>query len=163
MYDFHYNFIKRIYPGDPTIFLFADMDSVMYYVKTEDLQKDMELSSSKFDFSEYPLFIQKRIEKSCKNSRMSWTAKLPINIQKAIFRSIYPESCLSICRFKVKDVFHQILEGRKKKKETRGIDQSGKKKLKHDNDKDYLKNQRTTNHIAQSTKKWTWGWKFKFP
>lgn len=53
MYDFHYNFIKRIYPGDRTIFLFADMDFVMYYVKTKDLQKDMEFSSSKFDFSEY--------------------------------------------------------------------------------------------------------------
>lgn len=53
MYDFNYNFIKRIYPLNRAILLFTDTDSLTYHIKTEDLKNDMKSLSSKFDFSEY--------------------------------------------------------------------------------------------------------------
>ena len=40
MYDFHYNYIKQKY-GDKTKLLFADTDSLMYEIQTEDFYMDI--------------------------------------------------------------------------------------------------------------------------
>ena len=41
MYDFHYNHMKRLYPGDAARLLFTDTDSLAYVIKTDDIYKDM--------------------------------------------------------------------------------------------------------------------------
>ena len=54
MYDFHYNYIKRKY-GDKAKLLFANTDSLMYEVQTEDFYKDISADvKHRFDTSAYP-------------------------------------------------------------------------------------------------------------
>ena len=48
MYEFHYNFIKSKFDAN---LLFADTDSLVYEIKTEDVYEDKNL----FDFSDYSL------------------------------------------------------------------------------------------------------------
>ena len=53
MYDFHYNHMKRLYPGDAARLLFTDTDSLAYVIKTDDIYKDMLEHKEKYDFSGY--------------------------------------------------------------------------------------------------------------
>ena len=48
MYEFHYNFIKSKFDAN---LLFANTDSLVYEIKTEDVYEDKNL----FDFSDYSL------------------------------------------------------------------------------------------------------------
>eukprot|EP00111_Clytia_hemisphaerica_P012200 TCONS_00035812-protein len=54
MYDFHYNHIKSLYPGDQSKLLFTDTDSLCYSIKTNDIYQDMLPNSHLYDFSDYP-------------------------------------------------------------------------------------------------------------
>ena len=54
MYDFHYNYIKTKY-GDNAKLLFTDTDSLVYEIKTKDLDKDIKPDiKERFDTSDYP-------------------------------------------------------------------------------------------------------------
>jgi len=53
MYEFHYDFIKAKY-DDKAKLCYTDTDSFIYWIKTEDLYKDMLQHSDLFDFSDYP-------------------------------------------------------------------------------------------------------------
>ena len=51
MYKFHYKFIKRKYNDK---LLFADTDSLVYEIKTEDVYEDFYKDKNLLDFSDYP-------------------------------------------------------------------------------------------------------------
>ena len=54
MYDFHYNFVKKLYPGDMSKLCFTDTDSFLYLLKTKDIYRDMMLKHHDlFDFSNF--------------------------------------------------------------------------------------------------------------
>lgn len=53
MYDFHYNYIKKMY-GNNAELLFTDTDSLMYEIKTEDVYEDIKNDLDKFDTSDFP-------------------------------------------------------------------------------------------------------------
>jgi len=53
MYDFHYDYIKSKYPGDQSILLFTDTDSLTYKIKTNNIYNDMYRDKQLFDFSGY--------------------------------------------------------------------------------------------------------------
>ena len=53
MYDFHYNFIKKQYPGERSKLCFTDTDSFLYILQTEDVYADILANSERFDLSEY--------------------------------------------------------------------------------------------------------------
>ena len=52
MYKFHYKYVKSKF--DPKL-LFADTDSLVYEIKTEDVYEDFYQDKNLFDFSDYPL------------------------------------------------------------------------------------------------------------
>ena len=53
MYDFHYNHMKKMYPGNKLKLLFTDTDSLAYAVKTENIYNDMAIDAlEKYDFSD---------------------------------------------------------------------------------------------------------------
>lgn len=54
MYDFHYNFMMKKYPLDDIKLLMTDTDSLVYYIKTNDLYKDLLNNNDRFDFNNYP-------------------------------------------------------------------------------------------------------------
>ena len=54
MYDFHYNHIKKIYPGDESQLCFTDTDSFLYCIKTKDVYADMMEFKDLYDFSNFP-------------------------------------------------------------------------------------------------------------
>ena len=54
MYDYHYNYVKKEYPGEWSKLLFTDTDSLVYRIRTDDLFRDMLKDQDKFDFSGYP-------------------------------------------------------------------------------------------------------------
>jgi len=53
MYDFHYGFIKKKYPGTDSQLCFTDTDSFLYRLKTNNIHEDMLQSAQYFDFSDY--------------------------------------------------------------------------------------------------------------
>ena len=53
MYDFNYNQIKDKYNVMAKL-LFADTDSLCYYIQTKDVYKDMKKNKQLFDTSDYP-------------------------------------------------------------------------------------------------------------
>ena len=53
MYDFHYNYIKKIY-GNKAKLLFTDTDSLTYEIEAKDVYKDFFEDKDKFDNSDYP-------------------------------------------------------------------------------------------------------------
>ena len=53
MYSFHYDYIKKNYPGEFSKLLFTDTDSLTYKIYTEDIYDDMLKNSQLFDFSGY--------------------------------------------------------------------------------------------------------------
>ena len=55
MLDFHYNTMKKRYPGKQSSLCFTDTDSLLYHIFTDDLDQDMSEMSEKFDFSNYPI------------------------------------------------------------------------------------------------------------
>ena len=52
MYDFHYNYIIRIY-GDRAKLLFTDTDSLCYVIETDDVYEDLYKDRELFDNSDY--------------------------------------------------------------------------------------------------------------
>ena len=54
MYNFHYNYMKKKYPGDKSILCFTDTDSLLYALKTDNMYADMIGNHQLFDFSDYP-------------------------------------------------------------------------------------------------------------
>ena len=50
MYEFHYDHVKNKYDNKSKI-LFADTDSLMYQIKTEDIYEDFSCDKEMFDFS----------------------------------------------------------------------------------------------------------------
>ena len=54
MADFHYNTIKKRYPGKQSQLLFTDTDSLAYILETEDLYEDMKEDEDLYDLSEFP-------------------------------------------------------------------------------------------------------------
>ena len=53
MYDFHYNFIKKKYPGEQSRLCFTNTDSFLYELKTNDIYADILSNNERFDLSEY--------------------------------------------------------------------------------------------------------------
>ena len=53
MYDFHYNYIKKIYDNKAKL-LFTDTDSLTYEIETENVCQDFWKDKDKFDNSYYP-------------------------------------------------------------------------------------------------------------
>lgn len=55
MYDFHYNKMKKWYPGDKSKLLFTDTDSLTYHIKTDDFVADVMKNGrlDEFDTSNY--------------------------------------------------------------------------------------------------------------
>ena len=52
MYELHYDYIKNKYDNKSKL-LFADTDSLMYEIKTEDVSEDFNSNKEMFDFSNY--------------------------------------------------------------------------------------------------------------
>ena len=52
MYEFHYDYIKNKY-GNNSRLLFTDADSLMYEIKTEDVNKHFSNDKEMFYFSSY--------------------------------------------------------------------------------------------------------------
>ena len=52
MYEFHYDFIKNKFDSKSKL-LFADTDSLMDKIKTEDVYEDFSSNKELFDFSNY--------------------------------------------------------------------------------------------------------------
>ena len=52
MYEFHYHYFKNKY-GSNSVLSFADTDSLMYEIKTENVHKDFGKNQNMFDFSNY--------------------------------------------------------------------------------------------------------------
>ena len=52
MYELHYDYIKNKYDSKSKL-LFADTDSLMYEIKTEDVSEDFNSNKEMFDFSNY--------------------------------------------------------------------------------------------------------------
>ena len=52
MYEFHYDYVKNKYVNKSKI-LFADTDSLVYEIKTEDNYEDFSSNKEMFDFSNY--------------------------------------------------------------------------------------------------------------
>ena len=52
MYKFHYDYIKNKY-GNNSKLLFADTDSLLYQIRTEDVYEDFSSNKEMFDFSNY--------------------------------------------------------------------------------------------------------------
>ena len=53
MYQFHYEHIKQLYPGEKSKMLFTDTDSLTYLIRTEDIYEDMLKNKQLYDFSGY--------------------------------------------------------------------------------------------------------------
>ena len=53
MYQFHYDYIERKYPGDRSKLLFTDTDNLCYLLETPDVYSDFHQDESVFDFSNY--------------------------------------------------------------------------------------------------------------
>ena len=51
MYEFHYKYIKRKFSANS---LFTDTNSLVYEIKTDDVDKDFYEDKNLFDFSDYP-------------------------------------------------------------------------------------------------------------
>ena len=49
-YDFHYNYIKKKFDAE---FLFTDTDSLIYEIKSKNINKDFFINSLLFDFSNF--------------------------------------------------------------------------------------------------------------
>jgi len=54
MYNFHFNHIKQLYPGNQSQLLFTDTDFLSYSIKTENIYADMLHNKDLYDFSGYP-------------------------------------------------------------------------------------------------------------
>ena len=52
MYELHYDYIKNKHDNKSKL-LFADTDSLMYEIKTEDVSEDFNSNKEIFDFSNY--------------------------------------------------------------------------------------------------------------
>ena len=63
MYDFHYNFIKKIFDAE---LLLTDTDSLAYEIKSENVYEEFFEWKDLFDFSNYPKdskFLMRLIKK----------------------------------------------------------------------------------------------------
>lgn len=54
MYNFHYHYIKKKYPGGHSRLLFTDTDSLTSAIASEDVYKDFHEDRQMFDNSDYP-------------------------------------------------------------------------------------------------------------
>ena len=57
MCEFHYDYIKNKYDNELKL-LFADIDSLMYEIKTEYVYEDFSTNKGMFDFSNYSMNIK---------------------------------------------------------------------------------------------------------
>ena len=53
MYDFHYKYILKRYPGQKSRLAFTDTDPLMYEIEAEDIYKDFYEDKHVFDNSDY--------------------------------------------------------------------------------------------------------------
>ena len=64
--DFHYGYIKTVYPGPLSTLLFSDTDSLCYRIRTRDVYADMLAHADEFDWSGYapthPVFRGMNVE-----------------------------------------------------------------------------------------------------
>jgi hypothetical protein len=54
MYKFHYDFVKRVWPGKQSELLFTDTDSLMYEITAPKVYETIWEHRDKFDLSDYP-------------------------------------------------------------------------------------------------------------
>ena len=54
MYRYHYDHIKKVYPGDKSLLCFTDTDSFLYRLETKDVHADMIENKDLYDFSNFP-------------------------------------------------------------------------------------------------------------
>ena len=54
MLDFHYGYVKEMYPGRKSVLGFSDTDSLLYKIETDDVYRDMRENTDYFDLSNYP-------------------------------------------------------------------------------------------------------------
>ena len=63
MYEFHYDFVKRHFPGEKSLLCFTDTDSFLYEITTDDVYDVLLDHSDKFDWSNYandhPAFVKR--------------------------------------------------------------------------------------------------------
>lgn len=79
MYQFHYGYMKETY-GPRCRLLFTDTDSLCYHVETEDIYKDMQKDSDRFDTSNYDEhhFLHSNANKKKLGKMKDETAGVPI-------------------------------------------------------------------------------------
>ena len=53
MLDFHYGYIKEMYPGKKSVLGFSDTDSLLYKIESKDIYRDMRENHEHFDLSNY--------------------------------------------------------------------------------------------------------------
>ena len=53
MYEFHFDYMKKKYPGEKSKLIFTDTASLTYVIVTEDIYNDMFSNKEFFDFSDY--------------------------------------------------------------------------------------------------------------
>ena len=82
MYDFHYNYMRKKYPSAKL--LFTDTDSLVYYIKTEDIYEDLCKDRSLFDNSDYPesskFFFKENKKKLLVNLKMRHQGSQLLNL-----------------------------------------------------------------------------------
>ena len=104
MYEFHYDYIKNKYDKKSKL-LFADTDSLMYEIKTEDVYGDFSSNKEMFNFSNY----------SIKSKYYDYSSKLVIGKIKDETREVAIEESVRLkpkmCSFLVDNNKHKKAKG----------------------------------------------------
>ena len=138
MYDFHYNYIKNKY-GDKARLLFTDTDSLMYEIEADDVYQDFWKDKHLFDNSDYP-----------KDSPFFDSTN-----KKVIGKFKDEAAGIPIVEFVgLRSKMYSYMKGNKKGSRTaKGIKKNViKQKIKHENYKDTLFNQKQMRHMMRLIK-----------
>ena len=127
MYDFHYDYIKNKY-GNNSRLLFADTDSFMYEIKTEDVDKDFSSDKEMFDFSNY----------SSKSKYYDNSNKLVVAEMKDETAGVVIEELVGL---KLK-VYSYLVDDNSEHKKALCVNRNVVAAIKHDKYKDVLSNKK---------------------
>ena len=88
MLEFHYDFVKRQYPGTKSTLAFTDTDSLLYEIETDDIYADMRQHHEQFDLSNYP--DDHRIFRNDDTDTIKWLKSKNKNMLNYISTWLFP-------------------------------------------------------------------------